>query len=465
MVYEKIIENKWCEDVLDETNVIIQTAYRTYEPLYKFVLEYIKSRKLLISSADLLINGLDHLNYNKPIQIYTLIPEEISKDLFNQFCKEKGKFFSLNTEIFNEHYSIEYQTKQFARISNIKQYKNTSLIDFMLPVNISKLLVLPPILELIDLYKKLYNPEYADEWEGIIKQTDAIQIMANKNIYDTMKEHNSSVGEKQKTNNSVGGIKSNSPVGEKQKTNSSVGKKQNPCDNCNNDTDIPPVCKSCKDKRNSQVDEVKELLIEFLSTYADYVVIHKFNESPLKGKNIEIISQNNIETDFERLNNFISKLSVDNKTIMFKQKNLFIGKDIRILKYTFFLTMAKYGNQWDIVKKPFLDIYNNSSYELIPYEPHTHFDKTERIIKYAHPWVQIRFYYIEIWNILAAYKLKALSWEQYSEYISDILKNINKIQIKYNVDMPKKYTGIYYNEFQSYKQVMLQDGKNGKIYC
>lgn len=427
MVFEQVLSDKWYVDLSNKLDQTIQSAYLKNEALYAYILKYTKNNNLLVSSVELLVDNNAHVNYNKAIQIFSLDPTNTATDLFKLLCKTKGRDFSMNIDAVDIHYSIDYLTRPLVKISKINQYKEVSLMDFILPLNINNIYVLPPILELIDLYKQLYNPENVDNWCDIIYKSEKIRAITNQNINNTINI-----------------------------------KKGGKCVTCKQKTDINiSACKSCKDKRNMQVDEVKDILIDFLSTYGDYVAIHKFHESPLKGKNVEILSKNDISTDFERLYMFINKLSADNKTIMFKKKNMFIGKDLRIIKHTFYLTMSKYNNQWSIVKKPFLDIYNNCSYELIPYELHKIDNKT---IKFAHTWVQARFYYIEIWNILAAYKLDILNDAQTSTYINDILEHVNNIKISIT-DIPRNYTGLYINEYQSFKKIILKKGKSSKIYC
>jgi hypothetical protein len=105
----------------------------------------------------------------------------------------------------------------------------------------------------------------------------------------------------------------------------------------------------------------------------------------------------------------------------------------------------------------FLDIYSNSAYELVPYSEHN----KKRM---AHKLVQIRFYYIEIWNIVAAYHLGLLQADRFKKLIPDIMTQIAKLHIDWT-DVPKQFTGIYINEFRAYKQVMQIAGKQTRIYC
>ncbi len=143
-------------------------------------------------------------------------------------------------------------------------------------------------------------------------------------------------------------------------------------------------------------------------------------------------------------------------SLYLKKKNLFIGRDRRISKHTLLVSFA-HSNEFTNTQKPFIDIYNNSEYELIPYYKHNG-------ICMAHNWVEIRFYYIEIWNILAAYHLKIISYEKFAEHTNLLLKTIDKMKINWS-EAPTEFIGIYINEYQAYKQVMFKEGKNTRLYC
>jgi hypothetical protein len=394
MIYDKLLSSDWKNKLVEATNNVINNEYKKYKPFYDFIINFIKKNECLISSLEMLIENT--ILYNKPLQIYVLNPEEISLKLFKELCKKFGRNFVLRVEVSEKHYSIDYITKNYIRISYINQYKNISLIDYLTPIKVDNLLILPLILELIDLYKKIYNPEYAEEWEELINKSKNIKILTDKNL-------------KKSITSFKGG-----------------------------------------DNKESILTSIKDLTLKFLEEFSDYILIHK----PTKYDSICIMSKNTIKTDFDRFTNYISKYNDFN--ITFKKKNIFIAKDNRITKYTFFISITN-PNEFINKEKPFLDIYNNLSYELVPY---TTFDK----LKIVHPWVEIRFYYIGIWNILAAFHMKSINYETFSFLTNILLNNIENIKIDWN-DLPKTFMGTYINEFQAYKKLMLKHSYNPRIYC
>ena len=121
------------------------------------------------------------------------------------------------------------------------------------------------------------------------------------------------------------------------------------------------------------------------------------------------------------------------------------------------MKMYKFKTEESAVFKPILDIYNNASYELIPY-------KIKNDLKVAHPWVIQRFFYIQIWNLLAAYSIKSIELNSFTKYVGTIMEKIKKNKLDWN-DLPELYFGTYENETQSYKKILKLDLTTSKIYC
>ncbi len=421
MVFANLIKGKWFVELFDKADVFINGMYKKKnEPLYQFILDYSKEHKILVSNLDLLVHG--HIkNYNDIIYIYDLDPGNVANGIFKLLCS-KGRGYSLNIELANFYYSINYETSIIIKISKIKQYKNVSLVDFISPIIVDSIYLLPPILELIDLYKKNYNPEYVDDWVQINEYITAIKNITNTRLKKIIDGGGSDRG----------GSDRGSDRGDSDKIN----------------------CIDCKENRHKYVVHIKDTIIDFLGTYNDYIL----TSTPSENRSICLISQNDIQVDFERLNNFLSNVFESNISMIYKKKNLFIAKDMRIVKHTFLITIAKYGNKWSSVKKPFLDIYNNASYELIPY---TLTNINGKEIKLAHGLVQKRFYYMEIWSILAASSLKIINDETKVKYIKEIFEIMIKMP---DDDAPKLFFGTYLNEMRSYKQDVLKNS-SGRMFC
>jgi hypothetical protein len=396
-IYTDLIDSDWHNALITNINNIVNNTYKSkYKKYYDFILKFIKVNKLLISNINLLIE--EDIQYNEPLEIYVINPKEVATQLLNKICSKLSKEFLIKVEIEDKHYSIDHISKTYLKISYINQYKNTTLLDYIHPTIINDYILLPPILELINIYKKIYNPEYVNEWENLINQSIIIKKITDENIKKTIK-------------NIKGGDE----------------------------------CIKCP-KEDLQLKKVKEELINCINNYKDYLYVH------LPDKIITVLSKNEIQTDFERFNNYLNKKG--DYTLTFKEKNLFIGKDLRINKYSIYVSISKSFINKQI---PILDIYNNLSYELVPF-------KCNNNLNIIHPWVEIRFYYIEIWNILVAYNIKLINLEKLEQYISNIINKINLLNLDWK-ELPIKYNGIYINEYQAFKQVILSKGRLERIYC
>ena len=392
----------WYNSLIAKANKIINIERSSNINIKQYILEFTKKNECFISNIDFLLNDADiHL---VDLEIYTLDVHNIAKLLFKELCKKFGTGFLLKINLINKHYSIEYNVRTLCNIHYIKQYQNFSLKDFISPNIIQNQMVLPPIIELIDIYKKLYNPEYAKDWLKLLEQSKKLQLLVESQISQFMK------------------LK---------------------CPSCSS----TKKCDKCHQSRNLEITQILKLINIFLDDNTDYI---RLMETP---DLISIISCNNIEIDFFRIHKYLSK-EIKNG-IIYKKKNLFICKDLRIEKYTFYLNISKHGNDWNLVKKPFLDIYINGTYELVPH------------IKYvADPIVKLRFKYISIMNILAAQKIHNLSIKLSQDTIKKYLDDILIIQKQVDLYNKKEFIGIYINELYSFKKELQEVKiKNSRIYC
>lgn len=399
-LYDKVLDDKWYENLMVSANKVIDKVFEEYAPVYKYILNFIKKNDLHLSNLNLLLGS--EVEYNAPLQIYAVDPMKISDSLFRELCKKFGGNYMLQVELTDKQYTINYITKTFIRISFAQSHEGTSILDFLAPIKINNIKMIPPLLELIDLYKQIYNPENADSWAELIQQANKIKKIADKNI-------KASEADLKK-----GGNK----------------------------------CTDCVDKK---VKQVITLLMDFLKKYTDYILV----DIPKPEVRMSILSKNTIQTDFERINTYLSTYVGDDFTIIFKDKTTFLGKDMRIQRYSLYISIA-HSNEFSNSRIGFLDIYNNLSYELIPF-------RNENGINIAHRWAQIRFYYINIWNAFTAYHLNVIKYDKLQTILTKLRPYIDQSIDWY--DPPVEYMGIYINEYQAFKQEMLKSGKNVRIFC
>lgn len=401
-LYSKIIAEEWYENLIKSADKIINKVYEQYAPVYKHIINFIKKNNLQLSNLNLILNK--EIEYDSPLQIYATDPLAISNSLFSEICKKFGNDYVLQVELIDRQYTISHIVKTYIRISYVERHEDGSILDFLAPIKINNIKIIPPILELIDLYKQIYNPENAESWAELIQTAEKIKKITDLNI---------------------------------KKTESEIS-----------DQEDDSKCIDCID---TVIRELTPLLIECFKKYTDYILV----DLPHPDIRMSILSKNTIQTDFERISNFLATSIGNDYTIVFKNKTVFLGKDLRIQKYSLYVS-ASQVSEFSNTQTVFLDIYNNLSYELVPYQ-------TKDGLNIAHHWAQIRFYYMYIWDIFSLYNLNLVKHKQLVKILAKLKPYINK-SIDWHTP-PTQFMGIYINEYISFKKTMIKSGKNARIYC
>lgn len=451
-LYTNIIDSKWADTLLENADIYISDEYKKYKPYYNFILDYIKQNGFLLSSIELLIR--DNVPLDKPLLLFVLDPYKVANELFRLLCKEFNNEFILKVEIQNKNYSIDHIMKTYIKILYIPSFNNVSLIDYIKPIKRNGYILFPAILELIDIYKKIYNPEYCEEWGDLIGIAECIKLQTNKNITNTINEEDDKENNAVKTTDTV----ATDTVATDSRQNLTTTKKDGGDNDGGDNSEVSTKsdCIECDKKKEDVYNSILKLLYDYISNNSNYILLHKYTENiPLS-----IISKNAIERDYEHFAKYIYDNGFEKITIIYKQKTLFLGKDMRIKKHTLSAIMTT-SKIFIPEKRPLIDIYNNMQYELVPYINITTEIATLKII---HPWAHIRFMFIEVWNVLAAYQLNILSFEKFKKTITILMTKIDNLNIDWKRP-PKQYMGIYINEIQSIKQTIIKQGRIMRIFC
>jgi hypothetical protein len=329
--------------------------------------------------------------------------------LLKGLCEHFDKLFLLKIHEIDKSYSIDYDLRKIAFINTIKLYNNMPLYDFINPTIYKKMYLLPPILEVIDLYNKLYDVALSKTWEEtyiIIKKLETLvdndldTLCKTNKISDKKEIPDKEKSDKKKSDKK----KSDKKKSDKKKSDKKGGKSI--------------VTKS--DKKEDKMEKIITLLLNFIMDN-DYVLITDYAfyiENKVKNKNsvLEFISKNSIDVDFELMMNYLNKFEL--VQLEYKHKSVYIN-DYLTKKHSFYIN-----------KKHILNIFNNASYELISYY-------TVDNYKIADSIVNIRFIYISIWLNIVAQKIFKIK----SKEFVDIIENKKKM-----LDFYKKNIDIYDNK-------------------
>lgn len=409
-MFSILLANNYNNILKNDAANYIAVDRKQYSPMIDTILKIANKEKLLISNIDLLIHNNDQKfdKYLDFVQIYCNNAEEIAKKISQELCEQFGEKLLMRSTEWEKSYNIEYNLRKICNIKTLIINEKYSITDFINPIekkyhNIT-ILLSPPLLEVIDLYRILYNPTMAESWEDTF-------ILIKK------------LEEGMKSTIIFGGENNEKSVGVSR--------------------DTP--------KKSKKIDIIKYLL-EFASS-SEYVLIgdiaHKFSEAdveiseliesiksePIKPeydlsiKYIAVISKNDIEIDYKMLITFLSKFT-DNK-IVYKQQKIHID-DIMIKKYVFYLADDK--------NRQILTIYNNMNYEMINYIP---VKNKYGNFKIADPITQIRFIYIEIWELIISGKILN-EVEKSDKLIQEKYKQLEFYKDKINIYEEKRnYIGHY----------------------
>lgn len=432
-MFKTILEHNYDKELQENAKQYILKERKSYEDICIFILTFAKEHNMLISNIDLLLDKQDYWNL---IDIYTLNVDELSKELVSKLCKEFDKIFLLKIFEAEKEYYIEYNLRRLCSLNAIKPYKTFTLYDFISPVqfilhynkNEITLYLLPYLIEIINLYKVLYDPALSSTWESVYEDIKKIEIHVDKEI-ETLS------------------TKSKENLALELSSSKQIENVQNGGDD---KTKIDITQNKCKSNRNKKILDIKQLVKDFIKD-GHYILIEEENNDSI----IQMLSSN-IEIDHKLLVNFLSKFI--EYGISYKKKNIYLPKESQLEKYNFYLEIPCVKS---LTKKHFLTIYNNTSYELINYYEKNGF-------KYADPIVQLRFKYLSIWSNVIMQKTHGLHYDEFIKFMTIQKNNIKELRKRIDLyEIKKNYMGTYISQGLS-KKMLIANNKNfvkSSYYC
>lgn len=340
-----LLNTNFLEKTLDDSKTYIQNDRNNFSLVWNIIENYCKENQLIISNKYILCEKNNNIMNicDKVYKIYTNHPFKYSNNLTNLLHeKSKNINIKLRTIIEHEELIIEYDTRIVCIFYKLYIQNNLNINDIIKPVNKNNLLYIPSELELIDTYHNLY-------------------IMNNINEETKFEDILFKQVENRKDNKIIGSALIN-------------------------------------DKKEL-FELIKVRLIQ------DWMYNKKTNKPILIGpwaydwinlsdkelntnlEKIQIIYDITPKELLNELKIFINKIT--NYNITFKKQELDIPKDFRTIRYTYYLHIkTKKG----IINKPFLDLFNNSDFELIPYVEINN-------IFIGQKYLILRILFLDLWTI------------------------------------------------------------------
>lgn len=394
-----------------------------YDTIEQFISKYSDTDKPIIVGGSFGINLL--LKKKKEIDDYTYeLYSENALDYVNKLTNllVKDHIIYTKTTIPYQQYMIVIDNRRMVYFNNLFP-GNTKLIK---PIKINKMVVMSPEMQLIDLYRTLYSPQLAGNWETSVKDENKLIKLMRERIDEFSSD--------------LENVKQNSKIeGSSENDNQKINKKD----------------------RNI-IEEA--ILQEFVLDNPKVVMIgdHALKTIMPIEKNTNIIACHVSGDYFKQITDIIHKASGRFVSVVKYTREMRILKDFNLTR-----TIVKVGSE----QKEVMYIYNSPDYDLIPFNKIYNSDKNKKLhfIQIGNPFVILRFMMINIWMLrLVGSKNADIGFVQ--KRITNIMKNLitlrtmmtnantittivekeSNLSVFQNKDY--QYLGIYQNDIISQKK-------------
>ncbi len=362
--------------------------------------QFCKTNKILISSVRALIG--QPRKRAEVVSVYAPNPFPVARDLSHFLLGVLRNFIYLKTVLKNEELFIEYRCRKVAEIFTLQKYASIDFFTMMQPVDMNGLLYLPVPIELMELYHKLYLPEKFDEWEELFN--------IESQLFD-----------KWKVESKLPSAKSESRY-------------------------RPFVTPS-----HRHIAIIKSIIADFAKTNNCVLVGHwaMSDIMQLPTEKIQLISSSSIEMDMQNIGICLAQTIKPPPNITVREQKLHITKDFRIRRFTIYLV----GN--DGKQIPIADIFNNASFELVPYTiTKRHIvikDRNRDALLFDGEFrigtspVLLRFLLIDLWTLRLIRKLGKIDQSLYNYRSLELMRFVASVRHKLTKKdiLNKEYIGIY----------------------
>ncbi len=433
-MFKNILDNNvYMNNIIINAKLIITESRKQLTVIYKVIEDFVRNNSFIISRPGLLYETSVDLTKLDAITIFCDNIFRNSNKLINLLCEELEKYeqelikkediskynilesevnprwLILRTTVAHEEINIFYDGRPLVIFKAVKSYKNIPILKMFIPMNSTRgiftnepLLLLPPELELMDIYHQLYSPDKAEFWQEL--------STVEYNLYEMFIKRKKEL---------VGGAA-----------------------DCQKSilTNIETI------KRLVVLDFIRKQPIVLIGDWATKLIEFGETGSPLREnyEKVQLIIDSPIENFNEILENFLSTITQYKCT--YREEKLHTVDDGRLKKYTFYI-----GGLCNIsgekTEKPFIDVYNSASYELVPYRVSAEFNLSKsgefpEDIKIGNVFVLLRFMLFDVWILRIIKNLGLLTANILENKINKILDNMA------NIKTGRKYKGLGNKKFQ-----------------
>lgn len=427
------------EKLRDKAKPIIEQDRNEYKKIYDVITAYVADKQLFISNA-WQITGLDYkcesladyhydIYCSRPLEHANRLTNSIYKSLEADNIPDQNKeLLVMNTVSKNEEFTIMYNGRFMAKIYALQKDRpkgqSLDISKLIKPYLYRKTRYLPPDIEIIEVYQKIYNGDV----NALIFERKLIEMihLEEKRIKGGSEEVNLASEEDEipydagcKTCGSIFG-------------GSDIIPDIPDIPHSEFLDDIKNIPKTCYERKKDELEMIKiGVLRDFLTSRKDCVLIGALAVDWLNlGKNIcpkfdrlQIISTTPAVKLQNELAMFLRALGKNYEINMGESLDLLIPKDFRTKKIIFSISIK---TDLGIKEKAFIEYFNSTEFEIIPCQLHLD------ILIAARP-VLLRFLFIDLWIskfIFGLKKMDMLNFTKKTERLWGLIHDCLKMKDK-----------------------------------
>lgn len=381
--------NKTLEDAKKSKHVVHERHF----PIYEAIEEYVKKNSLILSNVETLLDE----SYSN-IRSYVIYGNNIlrhANNLSNKIAQVTIYVLMYTTKV-REDFTIVVDGVPMVQLQNISN-KLLKTVNYICVKGIN---MYPPELELIEVYHKLYLPQFSKEWENLEKWETSLMSMVEKR------------------KSIFGGRRNKTKMNKKRsRFNDRLGKRG--------------------------VDN--KVILNWLKQRDDYVLlgtnaVNILNKSREYSQKIQIITSSPFDKIVSEFSNMIFQYIGVEPTNKVHVVN--IPSDPRLKKVVISVAVGHKKRNIHL-----MDVFNSSNYELVPYIVYDN-------LNIGYGYVLKRFLLVDIWFMQILFHLNYITKEYLKRSIEtsfSLMNQVKKVKLSENVRV--EYIGTHV-DFVIYKKML-----------
>lgn len=374
------------DEIVENAGVKIAKMHRNLLQIYQIIAQFIADKTLIISDASLLTSIWTAETTEKyRFNVYVDDPFALARELA-QLLAKVAKYVTVKHALFNEEIEIAVDSEIIATFYRIS---NPQVIDYIPFINkqiadVSNVRVIPPEVEIINTYHKLYGVEAAKDRDKFAQAEPLLFEMLTKR---TRKIKGSA--------------------------------------------EIP-------DLSNLSGTRLFRAMIAILADelpgddaiLVGEVAYQKLSDNAYTSDQLRFISRLEIREFAEKIRRIFAENggSGADLRVSWLQQKIYLPFDSRLRIYRVYAEVGEY-------KRRICTIYNSATYEIVPYIK-------RKGVPIGSRFVLLRFMFVEIWQYKIMRKIEAIDVTTMEKAVEDLLEIAEKIRA-ITAEETLHYTGVY----------------------